>query len=85
MIHSIDLEKQLLAGLIKYPHKHSDLLNLTDESDFYSEDSIVNKTIYCVLVQAIEAGEEVNEVTLAHRVKSMGISFEDNINVFENL
>jgi replicative DNA helicase len=81
MIFSLELEKQLLAGLIKYPHKYSDISTLTSSEDFYSKDTIVHKTIYNTLSQAIEQGEEINETMLAHRVTSLGISFEDNITV----
>ena len=81
MIFSLELEKQLLAGLIKYPHKYSDISTLTSSEDFYSKDTIVHKTIYNTLSQAIERGEEINETMLAHRVTSLGISFEDNISV----
>ena len=78
MIFSLELEKQLLAGLIKYPHKYSDISTLTSSEDFYSKDTIVHKTIYNTLSQAIEQGEEINETMLAHRVTSLGISFEDS-------
>ena len=81
MIFSLELEKQLLAGLIKYPHKYSDISSLTTSDDFYSEESVVHKTIFNTLTQAIENGEAVNEATLSHRVLSLGISFEDNISV----
>ena len=81
MIFSLELEKQLLAGLIKYPHKYSDVSSLTTSDDFYSEESVVHRTIFNTPVQAIENGEAVNEATLSHRVLSLGISFEDNISV----
>jgi len=81
MIFSLELEKQLLAGLIKYPHKYSDISTLTTSDDFYSEESVVHKTIFNTLTQAIENSEAVNEATISHRVLSLGISFEDNISV----
>ena len=81
MIFSLELERQLLAGLIKHPHKYSDISTLTTSEDFYCEDSVVHKTIFNTLSQSIENGEDVNEATLAHRVLSLGISFEDNISV----
>ena len=81
MIFSLELEKQLLAGLIKYPHKYSDVSSLTTSDDFFSEESVVHRTIFNTLAQAIENGESVNEATLSHRVLSLGISFEDNISV----
>lgn len=83
MIFSIELEQHLLAGLIKYPKKYFDVSSIIEADDFYSEDSCVNKTIFLILKQMIEAGEAVDDVVLSQRVKSLGISFEDNINPSE--
>jgi replicative DNA helicase len=51
------------------------------EKDFFSNNSIVNKTIFCVLRQSLEASEILDEVLLSQRVQSLGMSFEDNINI----
>ena len=81
MIHSIDYEQHLLAGLMKYPNIYVEVAPFISEQDFYDENSLVNKTIFCVLKQALEAGDSLDEVILAQRVSSLGISFEDNLNV----
>ena len=81
MIHSIDYEQHLLAGLMKYPNVYVEIAPFISEQDFYDENSLVNKTIFCVLKQALEAGDSLDEVILAQRVSSLGISFEDNLNV----
>jgi replicative DNA helicase len=81
MIHSIDYEQHLLAGLMKYPNVYVEVAPFISEQDFYDENSLVNKTIFCVLKQALEAGDSLDEVILAQRVSSLGISFEDNLNV----
>jgi replicative DNA helicase len=83
MIFSIELEQHLLAGLIKYPKKYFDISSVVNPEDFYSEDSCVNKTIFIMLKQMIESGEVVDDIILSQRVKSLGISFEDNINPSE--
>jgi replicative DNA helicase len=81
MIYSYELEKQLLAGLIKDPNSFIDLCGFISERDFYCEDSILNKTIFLIIKQAIENREDVDDIIIAQRVKSIGLSFEDNINV----
>ena len=81
MIYSYELEKQLLACLIKEPNSFIDLSNFISEKDFYSEDSLLNKTIFLIIKQAIQNSEEVDDIIIAQRVKSIGLSFEDNINV----
>jgi len=81
MIHSLDYEQHLLAGLMKYPNLYVEVAPFISEQDFYDENSLVNKTIFCVLKQALESGEILDEVILAQRVSSLGISFEDNLNI----
>lgn len=81
MIYSYELEKQLLAGLIKNPNSFIDICSFVNERDFYCEDSVLNKTIFTIIKQAIENAEDVDDVIIAQRVQSIGLSFEDNINV----
>ncbi len=83
MIYSYECEQQLLAGLIKYPEAYAEIATFISEDDFFSESSLVNKTIFCVLRQALSAGEKIDEVVLAERVQSLGITFEDNLNIFD--
>ena len=83
MIFNVELEQHLLAGLIKYPKKYFSISSFISEEDFYCEDSYVNKTLFLVIKQIIESGEQLDDLLLSQRVKSLGISFEDNIDVFE--
>ena len=80
MIYSYDLETQLLAGLIKYPERYSDVAVFITEKDFWSESTKINRTIFCVLRQAIDNGEKIDDVVISQRVKNFGVTFEDNIN-----
>ncbi len=79
MIYSFELETQLLAGLIKYPDRYADIADFITEKDFWSENSKINRTLFCVLKQAIDNGENIDEVIIAQRVKDYGISFEDGL------
>ena len=79
MVYSYECEQQLIAGLIKHPEIYPEIATLIDEEDFFSESSLVNKTIFCVLRQSLSSGEQIDEVVLSDRVKSLGISFEDNL------
>ena len=81
MIYSYELEKQLLACLIKSPNSFVDICSFINERDFYCEDSMLNKTIFVIIKQAIENSEDIDDVIIAQRVQSIGLSFEDNINV----
>jgi len=81
MMYSFDLEKQLLAGLINHPDVFIEISHFIDEDDFYDENSQVNRTIFSLLKNAIESGIKTDYVMLAERASSLGISFEDNINI----
>ena len=81
MVYSYELEQHLLAGLIKYPESYPLIAAFITQEDFFSQNTAVNKTIFCVLRQSLEASEVLDEVLLSQRVKSLGMSFEDNINI----
>lgn len=81
MVYSYELEQHLLAGLIKHPESYPLVASFITDKDFFDKNSIVNKTIFCVLRQSLEASEILDEVLLSQRVQSLGISFEDNINI----
>ncbi len=81
MIYSYELEQHLIAGLIKHPESYPLVAAFIDENDFFDKNTIVNRTIFCVLRQSLEASDALDEVLLAQRVQSLNISFEDNINI----
>ena len=81
MIYSLELEKQLLAGLIKHPEMYVEISSFIGEDDFFDEATSVNKTIFCVLKNAIENTEKVDHVTLTERINSLSLTFPDNINI----
>lgn len=80
-MHSFELEKQLLAGLINHPDLYIGLSSFINEEDFFDETSQVNKTIFCIIRNAIEAGSKIDYVMLSERALSLGVSFEDNISI----
>jgi len=80
MIQSFELEKQLLAGLLRNSECFAEICSFIDERDFYSEDSVLHKTIFLVIKQAIENCDGVDDVIIAQRVKSIGLSFTEDIN-----
>lgn len=78
-MHSLELEQQVLSALLKYPDIYNEISSFIDENDFYSQSSIVNKTIFCLLKEPLESGKKIDEVILTQRINSLGISFQDNI------
>ena len=65
MIYNFELEKQLLAGLIKEPDALSEISNFIGNSDFYSEQSALHSTIFRIIKQAIDSGDEIDEVIIS--------------------
>jgi len=83
MIYSYELEQHLLAGLIKYPDTYAEIAPFIGEKDFCKINSSVNSTIYSILSKSLNAGEVLDETLLAERIKSLNISFEDNVDIVQ--
>ena len=79
MIYNFELEKQLLAGLLKEPESLAEISNFISISDFYSKQSSLHSAIFRIIQQAIDAGDEIDEIIVAQRVNDLGLSFEDNL------
>lgn len=84
-IYDQELERRLISGLLKYPQKYFEIEQFISEKDFYSEDSKFYKTAFSVLSEMIKRGEAIDDVVVATRIKSLGISFEDDISVMDYL
>ena len=85
MLYSLEVEKQFLAGLIQHPDTYSEVCDFVSESDFYSDETVVHKTIYHIIRKCIESNDKLDEIVIAQRIKEIGISFSDNIDVFDYL
>ena len=80
MIYNLELEKQLLAALIKEPESYSEISNFINSRDFYSEDSNLHGSIFTIIKQSVDAGEQIDEIIISQRIGSLGLSFEDRVN-----
>ena len=80
MIYNLELEKQLLAALIKEPESYCEISNFINHKDFYSEDSSLHSSIFTIIKQAIDSGDQIDEVIVAQRVSSLNLSFEERLN-----
>jgi replicative DNA helicase len=79
MIYNFELEKQLLAGLLKEPESLAEISNFISISDFYSKQSSLHSAVFRIIQQAIDAGDDIDEIIVAQRVNDLGLSFEDNL------
>lgn len=79
MIYNFELEKQLLAGLIKDPESYSEIAGFITKDDFYSKDTILHSTIFSIIKQALDKGESIDETIIAQRVVQLSLSFDDKL------
>ena len=80
MIYSIQVERHVLSGLIKYQNLFAEVDIFLNDTDFFNE---VHSTIYSVYKSIAHKGERVDKVLLAEKIKNLGISFKDDINIFD--
>jgi replicative DNA helicase len=82
-LYSYELEKQFLAGLIRNPDQYGQIAHIISSEDFYDKDTVLNKTLYTILKQALDKNEQIDPVILSQRINELGISFEDDLNIFD--
>jgi len=80
MIYSLQVERHVLSGLLKYQDLFADIDIFLSENDFFND---VHSTIYSVFKNIKHKGENVDKVLLAEKIKNLGISFKDEINIFD--
>lgn len=79
-IYSIKIEKHVLGGLIKHPNIFPEIERFISEKDFINE---VHQTVFCVIKNCFRNNEEIDAIVLAEKIKNLGISFKDDINIYD--
>jgi len=79
-LHSIQVEKHVLGGLIQHPSVIADVDRFVSEKDFVAEP---HRVIYSCLRATFLANEKVDKVLLAQKISSLGIAFKDDINIHD--
>ena len=78
-IYSLQVEKHALGGLIRHSEMIPEVDGWLTEHDFYND---VHSTIFSVLVNCNKNGEKIDKVLLGQKIKNLGVSFKDEINIF---
>lgn len=79
-IYSLQIEKYVLSGLIKFPQSFADVESFINENDFVNE---VHYTIFCVFKETFNKGEQVDKILIAQKAQNLGITFKDqSIDIF---
>lgn len=78
-LYSIQVEKHILGGLIQHPEALADIDGFISEQSFYAKPHDV---IYSCIRSSILNNEKIDKVLLAQKIKNLGISFKEDIDIF---
>ncbi len=78
MVHSQDLEKQVIGGLIKHQEVYPEISSFLGEDDFAND---INQYIFSIVKNALDNRQTIDKAILISRLKNLGVSFRDNIDV----
>jgi|11_taG_2_1085331.scaffolds.fasta_scaffold02668_5 replicative DNA helicase len=82
VLHDLEQERIFIAGMLAYPEFFSsDICLFVDEKDFYSSTSVVHKTLFLKTKSLIDEGKKVDISLLSHHLKSLSLSFKDDMNL----
>jgi replicative DNA helicase len=81
ILYDLTLEQRLLSALIKYPQEYLGIQQFFSEDDIYSKDSVLHRTIFTLIKQSVEKGEEPEATILSQRAANLGINFEEELSV----
>lgn len=79
-IFCLRVEKHVLSGLLKHPKLFPDADVFLTENDFHNQ---AHGTIFSVLRSTILSGERPDKVLIANKINNLGVSFKDEINIFD--
>jgi replicative DNA helicase len=83
-IHSIELEKLTLAGLLQYGTEiYPEIANFISEDDFQALG--VHRVIFAIIKRRLEEIKAVTPTQVAQDIKNLGITFPEVDNVYEYL
>lgn len=85
-LFDLEQERVFLAGILGFPNFFvSEISDFINEEDFYCKDSIVNKTIFTQCKLILDEKNSLDLPSLSFHLKSLNLSFEDNITIDEYL
>jgi len=79
-LHSLQIEKHVIGGLIQNLDAIPEIEGFVNEKDFVAQP---HSTIFSCIISSYLQKEKIDKVILAQKIKNLGISFKDNINIFD--
>ena len=81
-LQSIQIERHALSGLLQNQDVIPEIEGFMSEKDFVAQP---HATIYSVLISSYLKNEKIDKVILAQKIKNLGISWKDDIDIFSYL
>ena len=79
-LHSLQVERHVLGGLIQNQDAIAEIEGFVNDRDFVAQP---HSTIFSCIVSSYLQKDKIDKVLLAQKIKNLGISFKDNINIFD--
>ena len=79
-IYSLQVEQHSLSGLLKFPSIFSEIDSWVAPTDYYNQ---CHETLFSVIRQSYLKNETLDKIILAQKVKNLGITFKDDIDIFD--
>jgi len=81
-LYSIQLERNMIGGIINHQDQIIELSHLFSEKEFYER---THSVIFQVLKNCVLSGQKIDKVLLAQKVKELGISHFSDLDIFSYL
>jgi len=82
LLYDLEQERICLAGILAHQDFFSsEIIFKIDEKDFYSKNSVVHKTFFLKMKSLIESGKKLDISLLSHHLKSLSLTFKDNMDL----
>lgn len=84
-LYSLDVEKNLLAGMLKFGNDVFDDVRLYLKPEHFWDASPEHKIIYTILSKQLELGKSIDEVLIADNIRNLGARFDSGIDMLDYL
>lgn len=85
-LYDLEQERILLAGILSHADYFlTEISSFISEDDFYSKDSVVNKTIFLRISTLLSDNKKIDISLLSHHLNSLNLSFQDNVTISQYL
>jgi len=81
-IYSLEVERSLLAGILRYPKVISDISEWVNENDFCNT---LHGTLWSIINQTLKNNDKLDTTLISEKINNLNLQFENNISVKDYL